>query len=157
MVKGGYKGTHQYSFKWSQKGNKYWQDSKQSLGCCGFVWGKKPAKNHHMFLQMLSYQRVNRKKKFLVLMQWRGYSFSVWACSATLNIDKLSHLMRGAFEWKRNVMVLKTEKNALAQDTKVLKTFETRVSSTGKHFLIRVPQYWNFAKQGYQVLENDPS
>ena len=26
-------------------------------------------KNHHMFLQMLSYQRVNCKKKFLVLMQ----------------------------------------------------------------------------------------
>ena len=62
--------------------------------------GKKPAKNHHMFLQMLSYQRVNCRKK-LVLMQIRGYSFSVWACSATLNIDKLSHLMRGAFE--RNI------------------------------------------------------
>ena len=59
MVKGGYKGTHQYSFKGSHKG-------KLPLICLG----GKTFKKHCLIFQMLSYNRVNcRKKVFIDAMQ----------------------------------------------------------------------------------------
>ena len=54
--------------------------------------GKKPAKNHHMFLQMLSYQRVNCKKVFSIDTMKEIPFFCVCLQQNVLNIDKLWHL-----------------------------------------------------------------
>ena len=59
LVKGGYKSTHKYSFKGSHKGKLL------------LIWlGGKTLKKHGLFFQMLSYNRVNcRKKGFIDALQ----------------------------------------------------------------------------------------